>query len=976
MFFRANSRCNLFLCILTLLQGGVGIVHAGAVANGLGTTVITGAKGFTVGGGTLKGNNLFHSFKSFSVSSGNTATFTGPSTVQNVISRVTGGTASTINGTIDTATNMSSANFFLINPAGVVFGSGATLNIGGAFHASTADYLLFGATGEKFYADPAKTSVLSTAAPTAFGFLNAPTGTVKVSGTTLDNKGKTVSLSGAGVTVDSSSTLKSAGGTIDLVAVKSAGTFDFSTAKPTTSSFTAMGDVTVSGSSLVDTSSAAPGTIYIRGGKFVVDNATLKANTTGAGTGKGGIDIAATTSTRLDNSGTVAIQSEANASGNAGSLTIDTPYLTLANSSKITTTSFGAGNGGSATIKVSELVDLNNSSVFLQAQGAGNAASLTMTAKNIRLSSGATVSSSTSSTGTGGNVTMTASEAVLIEGETGSGSSTRASSLFLQSKSGASGNAGTLTLNAKDIALRDGGTISTTTASTGKGGNVTITASNSLELSGSGAVSGKASRLYTATANSVTNGGNGGTLTVKSGTITMKNGGAIVSEATGTGNAGSVTITATGAVTMDGTNGAGQASGISAASKADTKVLTGTAKTAGNAGNISLTAPSLKMTNGAFISGSSVAATGLSSGNAGTITLTISGQTTIDGVNPFGENSDGFGSGLYVRSLLNGGSAAGNAGNVTLNSGGLTLSNGGVINSSTDNAANGGNITIDGGDLSISGSGAASFGAAASQKAFGSGASSSTSGLFAKSSGDGRGGDITLRNLGTLTLSSGGTISSASTSSGANAGNAGAISVSANNSILMRSSARITTESVNGGGGAMTVNAIDRLDMRDSRITTSVKGGLGNGGDINIDPRFVIMNRSTIQANAFGGNGGNIKIVAGNFLKSTGSVVQASSQLGIDGNIQIDSPEIEVDAGLIHLPASFLDASRWVRSACRAQAAGSRSSFIVSQRDGAPMLLGEWLPGDYALPNSGASTAGAPPVTPLAFASLSPLCTR
>src|SRR5687768_7423780 len=50
--------------------------------------------------GTRSGDNLFHSFERFGIAPGQTATFTGPDTVRNVISRVTGGETSHIDGTL------------------------------------------------------------------------------------------------------------------------------------------------------------------------------------------------------------------------------------------------------------------------------------------------------------------------------------------------------------------------------------------------------------------------------------------------------------------------------------------------------------------------------------------------------------------------------------------------------------------------------------------------------------------------------------------------------------------------------------------------------------------------------------------------------------------------------------------------------------------------------------------------------------
>jgi filamentous hemagglutinin family protein len=126
--------------------------------------------------GEQRGSNLFHSFARFGVGVDETATFTGPDpvdgpqSVSNVVSRVTGGEASEIDGTL--RSTIPGADLWLMNPSGVMFGEGARLDVSGSFHASTGDYVDFG-EGElvRFYADKGESSVLSTARPEAFGFL-------------------------------------------------------------------------------------------------------------------------------------------------------------------------------------------------------------------------------------------------------------------------------------------------------------------------------------------------------------------------------------------------------------------------------------------------------------------------------------------------------------------------------------------------------------------------------------------------------------------------------------------------------------------------------------------------------------------------------------------------------------------------------------------------------------------------------------
>ncbi|MCJ8281817.1 MAG: filamentous hemagglutinin N-terminal domain-containing protein, partial [Rivularia sp. ALOHA_DT_140] len=104
------------------------------------TTVNSTGNNFNILNGIQKGNNLFHSFGEFSIPTTGSAIFNNSTDVVNIINRVTGGNISNIDGLIKANGN---ANLFLINPAGIVFGENASLNIGGSFLGSSAESILF-----------------------------------------------------------------------------------------------------------------------------------------------------------------------------------------------------------------------------------------------------------------------------------------------------------------------------------------------------------------------------------------------------------------------------------------------------------------------------------------------------------------------------------------------------------------------------------------------------------------------------------------------------------------------------------------------------------------------------------------------------------------------------------------------------------------------------------------------------------------
>src|SRR3954468_12353232 len=200
------SSCRLGPPLLAALLAA-GPVRAQIITDGsVGPKVSLSGSSVEIGAdlGTRTGANLFHSFEKFGIATGQTATFTGPGDIRNVISRVTGGEVSNIDGKV--ASTVGQADLYFLNPAGVMFGPNAQLDVHGSFHVSTAHELRF-ADGARFSALDKTGSGLTVAPPEAFGFLDRPPGRIAVDQSQLQLKpGKTLSLVGGDLTIDGGQT--------------------------------------------------------------------------------------------------------------------------------------------------------------------------------------------------------------------------------------------------------------------------------------------------------------------------------------------------------------------------------------------------------------------------------------------------------------------------------------------------------------------------------------------------------------------------------------------------------------------------------------------------------------------------------------------------------------------------------------------------------------------------------------------------
>jgi hypothetical protein len=179
--------------------------------------------------------------------------------------------------------------------------------------------------------------------------------------------------------------------------------------------------------------------------------------------------------------------------------------------------------------------------------------------------------------------------------------------------------------------------------------------------------------------------------------------------------------------------------------------------------------------------------------------------------------------------------------------------------------------------------------------------------------------------------------------------------------LLLRGGSTVTTEAIQADGGNIQVTAQTLVRLRDSQITTAVRGGQGRGGNITIDPKFVLLENSLITANAFGGPGGNITIQAEVFLTDPTSQVTASSKQNIAGTITIQAPLTNLSGLVAPLPQTFSPARTVLRDQCTARLRqGTVSSLVERPRDGIPVTPAGVLPSRLVREPPEASPVAAP----------------
>ena len=139
----------------------------------------------------------------------------------------------------------------------------------------------------------------------------------------------------------------------------------------------------------------------------------------------------------------------------------------------------------------------------------------------------------------------------------------------------------------------------------------------------------------------------------------------------------------------------------------------------------------------------------------------------------------------------------------------------------------------------------------------------------------------------------------------------------------------------------MKLSGESQVNLVNSQITAAAVEG--NGGNVTIDPQFVILDHSQILASAIVGNGGNIDITT-KFLLSSASVIDASSQFGLQGSVEVTAPDVDLSGSLLPLSGSLVDAASQLQERCAVRLPDDASSFVVVGSGGTPVEPDNLIP--------------------------------
>ncbi|MEP0884032.1 S-layer family protein [Trichocoleus sp. ST-U3] len=655
---------------------------------------VTSNPNFQIDGGATRGGNLFHSFSEFSIPTGGSAFFNNAADVQNILTRVTGSSVSNIDGLIQAN---GTANLFLLNPNGIIFGQNASLNIGGSFVATTANALEFGSLGFFSASNPEAPSALLTINPSALLFNQIAAAPIQNSstapaGTTLAGQdalglrvpnGRSLLLVGGNISMDGGG-LNAFGGRVELGGSSSGGTVglngDGNNLSLSFPDSVERSDIFLSNGAQVNVTASDGGSIALnaRNLEMTGESYLLAGIDFGLGSDNsqaGNIAVNATGAITLELRSVIANQVKAKANGQGGDVSISANTLRLEGGAQVNTVTSGAGNGGDLSVDAQDVQIIGTtadgqtvSGLFASAQSnsTGDAGDLTVKTNTLLVRDGAQVATVTFAAGNGGDLRIDAQDVQII-GESADG--WFGSGLVVSAEENSTGDAGNLTIQTNTLLVRDGAQVLAGTFGAGNGGFLSVDAQD-VQIIGTSVDSEYPSALVVNAAPGST--GDAGDLTLKTNTLLVRDGAGVAAATEGLGNGGDLKIDAQDVqIIGESADGFGSRLDVSAAPGST-----------GDAGDLMIKTNTLLVRDGA-----GVAAATFGAGNGGNLSVDaqdvqIIGTSSVDSE---------YSSGLFVNAQPN---STGDAGDLTLKTNTLLVQDGAVVTVSSSGTGTAGDLEV------------------------------------------------------------------------------------------------------------------------------------------------------------------------------------------------------------------------------------------------------------------------------------------
>jgi filamentous hemagglutinin family protein len=451
------------------------------------------SRNFEINGGRQMGGNLFHSFDKFSVISGGSATFNNSLNVQNIISRVTGSSSSSIDGLILAKGN---ANLFLINPNGIILGSNARLDIGGSVVFSTADRLnfadgsFFGATNHEIQ------PLLTVSIPTGLQFGNN-TGRIAsyiASDAPQVRPDKTFALVGSDVVLDGVKLFVAQGGRIEIGSVSSNSFVGLTpNSKGWSLNYEAVRDFQDIYISKTIIGGVSADGIQLQGKRIAINDSLISVRNSGVNLA-GKLAVNASDLVEINSSTLSTTTGIGGSTGAAGEIAIQTQRLIVGDESTIRATTQGSGQGGNINVNAAESVEINGqgnlTTLTTQTFGSGNAGDVNITTRKLVLRDGGQITASAITpisraavSGNAGKINVMAFDSVEVSGQGVSEDEPVSSGLIARTRgSSTTGNGGSIKVSTGRLEIKNGGTISVASdgGSIGEAGSLNINATSLL----------------------------------------------------------------------------------------------------------------------------------------------------------------------------------------------------------------------------------------------------------------------------------------------------------------------------------------------------------------------------------------------------------------------------------------------------------------------------------------------------------------